>query len=84
MVDSINGAGGPPNVSQVSRTQNNRTSENKQAEGASSAAATDEVNISQEALSLSQAEQTARETRTILEEQLDEALSGGGGLDELL
>ncbi|MCB1721306.1 MAG: hypothetical protein H6860_02825 [Rhodospirillales bacterium] len=80
MVDSIQGAGGPQNLSAVNRGQNNKVSEDKRVEKAESQAPVrDEVQISQEALALSQdeqaAEKTAKETRTILQEQLDETLS---------
>lgn len=73
MVDSVNNSGNSQNVSQVNRTQNNRNSETRRSEGGT--APQDEVQISDEALSLAEAERTASETRTILEEQLDEVLS---------
>ena len=80
MVDSIQGAGGPQNLSAANRGQNNKVSEDKRIKKtASQAPVRDEVQISEEALSLSRdeqaAEQTAKETRTILQEQLDETLS---------
>ena len=79
MVDSISGAGGPQNISQTSRVQNNKNAEDKRAqEVEETKAASDEVQISDEALTLQAeqaAEHTAKETRTILEEKLDEALS---------
>ena len=79
MVDSINGVGGPQNLTPTNRSQNSKVSEEKRA--AQSSAATpvsDEVKLSDEALSLSQAEaaeETARQTRSLLEEQLEETLS---------
>lgn len=74
MVDSIGSSGNSQNVSQTNRTQNQRTKE-AQGSNATSSAPQDEVQLSDEAISLAEAEQTAAETRTILEQQLDEALS---------
>lgn len=74
MVDSVGGAGGPQNLSQVNRAQNNKNTEEKRSAGTGEAQAQDEVNLSEEALA-AQAEETARQTRTILEEQLEETLS---------
>ena len=83
MVDSVNNSGNSQNISQVNRTQNNRNSETRRSEGTT--APQDEVQISEEALSISEAERTASETRTILEEQLDEVLSNDRGrLDTLI
>jgi len=81
MVDSINSAGGPQNIAAVNRVQDNKNAEQRRSERADEAQPQDEVQLSEEAQALqaSQAEQeiqqTARETRTILEEQLEEALS---------
>ncbi|MCB9983254.1 MAG: hypothetical protein H6861_06235 [Rhodospirillales bacterium] len=79
MVDSINGAGGPQNLTATNRAQNNKpVDEERTGPARGAAAAGDEVRISQEALALQseqQAEQTAKETRTILQEQLGETLS---------
>ena len=85
MVDSINSNNGPQNLNQVSRTSNNKSESQKRADQAGGNAPVDEVDISEEALSISEAEQTARETRTILEEQLEETLSADGRqVDRLL
>lgn len=82
MVDSVNGAGGPSNISQVNRNQSAR--EERRTEGASGAAApADEVQLSDEALE-AQAEDTAREARAQLEEQPDATLTRGDRFDTLL
>ncbi len=84
MVDSVGNAGGPQNLSQLNRTQNSKNAEEKRSGGVSEAAPQDEVSLSDEALA-AQAEQTARETRTILEEQLEETLSSDKrSVDQLL
>ena len=72
MVDSINGAGGPSQAGQVNRTQSLKNTEEKRSERVGSPQ--DEVSLSERALE-AQAEQTARETRSILEEQLSESLA---------
>ena len=74
MVDSINGAGSVQNVAQASRTQNTKNTAVNSASSSEGAAAIDEVSLSDEALA-AQAEDTARQTRTILQELLDETLS---------
>lgn len=85
MVDSINSNNGPQNLNQVNRTANSKSESQKRVDQAGGSAPVDEVQISEEALSLSEAEQTARETRTILEQQLEETLSADGRqVDRLL
>jgi Spy/CpxP family protein refolding chaperone len=85
MVDSVNGSGGLQNLTQVNRTQNSKNAD-KRVENSEKAVSVDEVRISEEALGLAEAEATARETRTILEQQLEEVLSPEGGkkVDKLL
>lgn len=84
MVDSINGSGGPQNLTQINRNQNAKTDE-KRAEKAETSDPVDEVSVSDEAQAL-QAEETAKDTRTLLEQQLEAYLSPEGGrkLDKLL
>ena len=72
MVDSVNGAGNAQNIAQTNRTQGAKNADQRRAENA--AQPQDEVSLSSDALAV-QAEQTAQETRTILEEQLDESLA---------
>ncbi|MEM7650897.1 MAG: hypothetical protein AAF204_02300 [Pseudomonadota bacterium] len=74
MVDSVNGAGGPQNVSQVNRTQSSRNSETRRQDQASGVEPADQVELSEEAL-VAQAEATAQETRSLLEENSEETLS---------
>ncbi|MEZ5813788.1 MAG: hypothetical protein R3E13_03570 [Alphaproteobacteria bacterium] len=85
MVDSVNSSGGLQNLTQVNRTQNSKNAD-KGVERLEKAVSVDEVRISEEALGLAEAEATARETRTILEQQLEEVLSPEGGkkVDKLL
>lgn len=77
MVDPVSGAGGPQNLAPTNRAQGNKQTDDKRTGEASSSPA-DEVQISQEALALQseqQAEDIAKATRSLLQEQLDETLS---------
>lgn len=71
MVDSINGAGGVPPVNNSNRAQSRNDVSSGQ-----SASPVDEVSISAEAIDLAQAEQAARDARSILEQRIDAALTG--------
>lgn len=77
MVDAVNGAGGSQNSSQINRAQNNNNRSSDTQRSGVSASQQDEVQLSEEAISLSEAEQRAAQTRAILEEQSDEVLSSG-------
>ncbi|MAI63073.1 MAG: hypothetical protein CBB87_11450 [Micavibrio sp. TMED27] len=82
MVDSISGAGGPPKVSQINRVETQRSEEKRTQ--ASSSSPTDEVNISEEALTLADIDQITSQTRSYLEENTDQALTRAGSVDQLL
>ena len=87
MVDSVSNSGLSQNLSQTNRSQNARNNERAEDER-SKINPLDEVQISQEALDLAQAEEaaqkTAEETRQILQNS-DETLSNDKKLvDELL
>ena len=95
MVDSIGGAGGPQNLSQLNRTQNNKNTEEKRSENVDETPAQDEVSLSEEALAAQaaqaereaerQAEKEAKEARALLEEQSEETLSNDSKrVDEFL
>ncbi len=91
MVDSIGGAGGPQNLSQVNRTQNNKNTEEKRSGRADETQPQDEVSLSEEALAAQaaqaeqEAEQAAKEARALLEEQSEETLSNDSKrVDEFL
>ena len=78
MVESINNIGQSQNVANSNRGQNETPSRRSDASGgpdSPSRTVSDEVSISQEALDLVGAQAAAQQTRTILEEQLDAALS---------
>lgn len=81
MVDPTQGTNQYQNIVKTSRAQavdaENDSEESQEAEKVSALAPQDEVVISQEALSLSQAEETAAQVRQTLEENSDESL----GLD---
>lgn len=81
MVDPTNIVGGPRNIGVTERAQpseNNLRRERPAEQGSARAEAPrDEVRISQEALSLSQAENAAREAREALERDQSQSL----GLD---
>lgn len=85
MVDSINSNGGVPPINSTNRTQsrNDTRSADNSAASVSSNVSGDEVSISAEALDLAQAEQAARDTRSLLEERIDEALSGRNTAERL-
>ncbi|MCB1563604.1 MAG: hypothetical protein KDJ75_08535 [Alphaproteobacteria bacterium] len=84
MVDPIKGAGFIQAILPGGKAQNT-PSHAKQAEKQRETAPADEVSLSPEALSLTEAEDTAARTRTILEEQTQEALSADSTrLNELL
>lgn len=74
MVDSINGAGGPRNITPTSISANIKKTK-ETSEGASFEAALDEVQVSGEAQELADAEKTARDTRALLEEDTKVVLS---------
>ena len=76
MVDPITGAGNPANVGQVNRSQNNRNENNTTSVDApADVQAGDQIDLSPEALE-AQANDQAREVRTILEQNQNEVLSG--------
>ena len=83
MVDSIGSAGGPQNLQQGNRSQNNRAAETRRADGPQ-----DSVEISSEAQALQSEQaalQAASQTRTILEQQIDQALAPSSeAVDQLL
>lgn len=84
MVDPIKGAGFIQAILPGGKTQN-AASHAKETEKQRAGAPADEVSLSLEALSLTEAEDTAARTRTILEQQTQEALSAESArLDELL
>ncbi len=68
MVDPVSGSGGVPPLNSINRTQaTDRGQERREQRDVSNARSTDEVVISEEALSLQQAEQAATETRELLQ-----------------
>lgn len=82
MVDPITGAGNPANVGQVNRTQNNKQTENSPE--ADTAVQGDQVELSPEALE-AQANDTASQTRALLEEDSGAVLSSSAQrLNQLL
>jgi hypothetical protein len=84
MVDPIKGAGFIQAILPGGKVQNT-ASHAKEAEKQRAGAPADEVSLSLEALSLTEAEEAAARTRTILEQQTEEALSADGKrLDALL
>lgn len=86
MVNPTSGIGGVQNVTGAGKTQ--QSSEKSKSENTASASSgpVDEINISQEALSLSDAEATARSARSQLESNQAQTLSGNraGSLADLL
>ena len=88
MVDATKGIGQTQNaLSSNNRNQVNETRERGRSENGSevsSAAPSDEVNISQEASSLAEAENTASQIRAQLEADQDATLSRAGDLADFL
>lgn len=84
MVDFISGINAPNPVQGTNKTQNKN--QQKEAEATSGGNnPVDEVSISAEALDQAQAEQAARDTRSILQQQQEEALTRTGQkVDQLL
>ena len=82
MVDSTRGIGPISNVQPGNRTQDAR--ENRRTDGAGSSDPVDEINISQEALNVSEAERTAQDARAQLVQDQDVTLSRGGRIDDFV
>lgn len=83
MVDPVSGSGGAQNSGAVNRSQKNQIE--KQAEVIGASRDSDRVELSDEAISLADAEATAKATRTILEERVEETLSSDANrIDTLL
>ena len=84
MVDPIGGSGGPSNIGATNRNQNKNQIE-KQAEAIGKSRGLDSVELSDEAISLADAEATAAKTRAILQENVEETLSSDASrFDKLL
>lgn len=82
MVDSVGGAGGPQSVAQL-RAQQNQSQRNASTSGGSGTASpVDQVNLSEEALSLAQVEGLLAQTRQQVESGVAEGLSGGRVFDQ--
>lgn len=78
MVDSTSGIGQVPGITATNKTQNSQNKRSESAQEASkSSAPQDEVQISEEALSLAQAEEAVSEIQRYLQENQDTSL----GLD---
>ena len=86
MVNPTSGIGGVQNVTGAGKTQQSSEKSKAEISEARSSGPVDEVRISQEALSLSDAEATARNARTQLQENQTQSLSGNkaGALEDLL
>lgn len=85
MVDFIKGVTSIQNVLSGNKASSSPVKDEKLVDKKQHTAPVDEVQISPEALSLAEAEAAASQTRTILEQQTEEALSSGGNaLDALL
>ena len=88
MVDPVSGSGGASNTGAVNRAQNKNQIENrleKRAEALGESRGLDSVELSDEAISLAQAEATAAQIRQILEDNVNETLSRDTGqIDKLL
>lgn len=80
MVDSIKGTG-PIQGGQPLQNKNNQTS---RTETSKSSQISDEVNISEEALSIAQAEETARNVSVQLKESSDATLGRQSDLEDFL
>ncbi len=86
MVDSTKGISGVSNVlsGQKAGAVSDNKSKQKDGEARVSSEPVDEVQISQDALSLQDAEETARELRAQLERDSSETLSKAGALEDFL
>lgn len=75
MVDSTSGIGQIQNVSSTNRTQQNtQNRRSEESEDTQRAAPTDEVEISEDAINLAQAEQAASDVRSTLEQDETQTL----------
>ncbi|MBX2833622.1 MAG: hypothetical protein KTR28_01485 [Micavibrio sp.] len=81
MVDTVKGVGAPQSIQTV---KNNVSSKEDRATKESQNTSVDKVEISEEALSLSQTEELVANTRDYLENNTDESLSRNKSFDELL
>ena len=79
MVDSINGIGQSQNVTQTNKSQEQRA---ERAEERVRAREADQVEISQEAIDLAEAEQAAREARDVLARDESQTLGLDPSFDE--
>lgn len=86
MVDSVNNSSGSQNLNRVDLKASNKPKEKEEAEKTGGSVPVDEVSLSNEAISLAEAEASAKKVRTILEQQAEETLSGedGNKFDTLL
>lgn len=83
MVDPVSGMGQVQNLQQA-RTNQGEKSDKKEESFASSLKEVDEVNLSHEAINLSEVDEVVQKTRTYLAENTDVALSRGQDVDTLL
>jgi len=85
MVDAISGAGAPQNALSTKNAQQSQNDQRKERiENRASSGPADEVTLSEEAVSLSQAEELALQTRAYLEKNTDETLGRGNQFSTLL